>query len=67
MNEAQERLRAIALTAFGLNGLFLAAAEELAEHSINEISQLLPQSADLQILGPTPSPIEPLHDGLTDK
>ncbi len=30
MNEAQERLSAIALTAFGLNGLFLAAAEELA-------------------------------------
>jgi DNA-binding MarR family transcriptional regulator len=30
MHEAQERLSTLAMTAFGLNGLFLAAAEQLA-------------------------------------
>ncbi len=35
---------------------------EIAENSINEISQLLPRSTELQILGPTPSPIERINN-----
>lgn len=35
---------------------------KIAEDAINEISQLLPRSAELQILGPTSSPIERINN-----